>query len=378
MNLSPSPKQILVSGYYGFHNAGDEAILAAFCQLFAPYDIKMKVLTATPDHHLDGCDFDPVPRMQIPQIMQTMRQSDLFISGGGGLFQDVTGFGSVPYYGGLLFMAKRLGLRSMVFGQGLGPLRLSPNRWLVKQVFKGVDAISVRDPDSYDMLQKMGLSRDKIHQCADPVLTLQPAHHSHVQQILAAEGIDLNRPVIGVSIRPWPTWFEKQLKAFTAVLAQFAARINGQILLIPFQPEHDTWMCHEAAYSLTTRPSSYVPPVVVLQGNYGPLEMQGIIGQMDLIVGMRLHALIMAASMAVPAVGLVYDPKVRHFAESVDYRYVGSITALSQADTFHQHLADAWDRRESLRRQLQQRLPLLQKRVYEARAIALKLLGIEL
>lgn len=96
MILPSPPKQILVSGYYGFHNAGDEAILAALCQLFTPYQIQMKVLTATPDHHLEGCDFEPVPRLKIPQIIQTMRQSDLFISGGGGLFQDVTGLGSVP------------------------------------------------------------------------------------------------------------------------------------------------------------------------------------------------------------------------------------------------------------------------------------------
>jgi polysaccharide pyruvyl transferase WcaK-like protein len=136
-------------------------------------------------------------------------------------------------------------------------------------------------------------------------------------------------------------------------------------------------MCHEAAYSIQTRPSSYVPPLCVLQGQYSPLEMQGIIGQMDLIVGMRLHALIMAASQCVPAVGLVYDPKVRHFAESVDYRYVGSITALSQADLFYQYLTDTWDHRSQLRLQLHRKLPELQQRVYEARGIALKLLGLD-
>ena len=369
-------KQILISGYYGFHNAGDEAILAALYQLFSPYGVKLKVLTASAEHHLPGCEFETVQRLDMSGILAAIRQSDLFLSGGGGLFQDVTGLGSVPYYGALLWLAKRMGLPTMVFGQGLGPLRLSPNRFLLKQILKGTDAISVRDPDSYGMLQKMGLPAGQIHQCADPVLTLQPAHYSQVQQILSQEGVDLNRPVIGISIRPWPTWFEKQLKAFTSVLAQFAARINAQLLLIPFQPEHDTWMCHEAAYSLRTRPNSYVPPVHVLEGQYGPIEMQGIIGQMDMIVGMRLHALIMAASQGVPAVGLVYDPKVRHFAESVNYRYIGSITSLSQADLFYQHLLDTWDHREALRRQLHQSLPPLQQRVYEAREIALKLLGL--
>lgn len=369
-------KRVLISGYYGFQNAGDEAILAAICQLLSPYPLELTVLTSTPDHQLPGCRFTPLQRMDMPGILAEMKRSDLFISGGGGLFQDVTGFGSVPYYGGLLWLARRLGLRSMVLGQGLGPLRLGANRWVLKQILKGVDAISVRDADSIDMLQKMGLPAAKLHQCADLVLTLQPAHPSQIQQYLAAEGIDLNRPVIGVSIRPWSTWYEKQLKAFTSVLAQFAARIQAQILLIPFQPAQDTWMCHEAAYSLQTRPNAYVPPVVVLEHAYSPMEMQGIIGSLDLIVGMRLHSLIMAASMCVPAVGLVYDPKVRHFAESVDYRYVGSISALSQADLFYQYLSDTWDRRETLRHQLHTRLPELQQKVYQARDMALRLIGL--
>ncbi|MGV3526145.1 MAG: polysaccharide pyruvyl transferase CsaB [Candidatus Sericytochromatia bacterium] len=370
-------KHVLVSGYYGFHNAGDEAILSAFCQLFGAHDVGVRALVADPEHTLQGCIFDAVPRLHLPQIIDAMRHSELFISGGGGLFQDVTGLGSVPYYGGLLWLARRMGLPTMVLGQGIGPLRLPPNRWALKQIFKGVDAISVRDPESLALLQQIGLPPQRLHQTADPVLTLTPVHPTRAQQILHAEGLDLNRPIIGVSIRPWSTWFEKQLKAFTAVLAQFASRIGAQILLIPFQPEHDTWMCYEVAYSLYTRPSSYVPTVHVLKNRYDPVEMQGLIGQLDMIIGMRLHALIMAASQAVPAVGLVYDPKVRLFAESVDYRYVGSITALNQADAFYQALADTWDHRALLRQQLQQKLPGLQERVYEALAIALKLLGIE-
>ena len=369
-------KHILISGYYGFNNAGDEAILNAFCQLFAPYPIQISVLANAPDYHLPGCQFKVIPRLNLAAIIKAMRQSDLFISGGGGLFQDVTGFGSVPYYGGLLWLAQRLNIPTMVLGQGIGPLRFDANRWLVKQCLKNCTAIAVRDPDSYDLLQKMGLSETRIFQTADPVLALQPVHYTRAQQLLQEAGLDLNRPLIGVSIRPWPTWFEKQLKAFTSVLAQFAARIGGQIVFIPFQPQHDTWMCHEAAYSIITRPGSYMPPVVVLEENYSPTEMQAIISCMDLMVGMRLHALIMAASQAVPAVGLVYDPKVRLFAEALQYKYVGSITALSQADNFYQNLSETWEHREPIRQNLHRNLPLLHKRIYDALAIALNLLGI--
>jgi len=369
-------KHILVSGYYGFHNAGDEAILTALCQLFGAYPIQINVLAASSEHSLPGAEFTAIPRLDLPQITRLLKQTDLFISGGGGLFQDVTGLGSVPYYGGLLWLAQRLGVPTMVFGQGLGPLRLAPNRWFVKQIFKRVQAIAVRDPESYAFLQKLGLPNSKLFQTADPVLVMQPVHYTRAQQLLEDAGLDLNRPVIGISVRPWPTWFEKQLKAFTSVLAQFAAQIGGQLVLIPFQPDHDTWLCHEVAYSLTCRPAAYVPHVVVLEQAFSPVEMQGLIGQLDLMVGMRLHALIMAASQSVPAVGLVYDPKVRQFSESVGYRYMGSVASLSRDDLFYQYLSETWARRGAIREHLHQCLPGLQKRVYDARAIALNLLGI--
>lgn len=369
-------KRVLVSGYYGFHNAGDEALLNAICQMLGIHNLKISVLSAYAEHHLPGCEFDPIPRMNMPRIWQEMKRSDLFISGGGGLFQDVTGLGSVPYYGGLLLMAQKLGVPNMVFGQGIGPLRMAPNRWLVKRFLKGCDAICVRDPDSIETLRAMGLPEAQLQLMADPVLALRPIHHVQAKELLYKEGLDPNRPIIGVSVRPWPTWFEKQLKAFTSVLAQFAARLHAQILLIPFQASSDTWMCQEVAYSLLCRPAAYVPPVSILQGHYSPTAMQGLIGQLDLMVGMRLHSLIMAASQAVPAVGLVYDPKVRLFSESVNYRYMGSVASLSQADMLYQYLSDTWEQRFQIREQLQNQLPELQERVYAAIYIALKLLGI--
>ncbi len=91
---------------------------------------------------------------------------------------------------------------------------------------------------------------------------------------------------------------------------------------------------------------------------------------------MRLHALIMAAAMGVPAVGIAYDPKVRLFSESVGYRYTSSVTELSQSDLFSELLLDAWEHRETQRQHLARTVPLLQQRVYDARSLALKLLGI--
>ncbi len=365
-------KQIMISGYYGFDNAGDEAILSALCQLFEDYPVQITVLTAGAHHSLPGCRFRSIQRTHLPAIIQALKQCDLFISGGGGLFQDVTGLGSVPYYGGLLKIAQTMGVPTMVFGQGIGPLRYGLNRWLLKQAFRKVKAISVRDEESYEFLEGLGLS--PLHLTADPVLTLKAVHPSHALELLHREGVNPTLPMIGVSIRPWPTWFEKQLKAFTAVLAQFARACQAQLVLIPFQPNHDTWMCEEVAYSVSARP--HAPPLTILRGKYSPIEVQGMIGRLDMMVGMRLHALIMSAAEHVPAVGLVYDPKVRRFAEQAGYKYVSSITALSEVDYLETYLRETWQQQDAIRAQLHAKMPPLQAKVYEAREHALQLMNL--
>ncbi|MBT9546403.1 MAG: polysaccharide pyruvyl transferase CsaB [Candidatus Sericytochromatia bacterium] len=367
-------KRVLISGYYGFHNTGDEAILTAICQLLEPFEIEVQVLTASADHQLMGCQFRAIQRTDLPAIIQALKTTDLFISGGGGLFQDVTGLGSIPYYGGLLWLAKRMGVPTCIFAQGLGPLRRPWSRLAVKQIFKGVSGIALRDRDSIELLQEMGIPAERIHQTADPVLAMRGMPRGRADEILLTEGLDPSRPILGVSIRPWKSWYEKQLKSFTAVLSQFARQKGAQVLFIPFQGDQDTWLCHEAAYSMNCRPSA--PVIRVLSGNYSPLEIHSLIGRLDMMVGMRLHALIMAAANRVPAVGIVYDPKVRSFAEMVGFPFIGSVSALSYSDVFYDYLKQVWEHRDILADKLNQEMPLHEDRVYEAVRVALQLLGI--
>jgi polysaccharide pyruvyl transferase CsaB len=371
-------KKVLISGYYGFHNTGDEAILTAICQLLEPYNLEIRVLAASAEHQLQGCQFSAIHRLDLPAIYRALRESDLLISGGGGLFQDVTGMGSIPYYGGLIWLARRLGVPSLIFSQGLGPLKRWASRRAVAQIFQWPAALTLRDQDSIDLLENCGVPRTRVRLSADPVLALRGMPPGRAAEILRSEGLNPEQPVIGIAIRPWESWFEKQLKSFTAVLVQFARRHQAQLLLIPFQPEQDTWLCHEAAYCMQTRPESALAPIHVLQGRYAPVEMHSLIGALDLIVGMRLHALIMAAANRVPAVGIVYDPKVRSFAEMTGYPFVGSVTALMNADHFNGYLEQAWDQRDALRQKLNEVMPTLEDRVYEPVRLALQLLRITL
>ena len=72
-------------------------------------------------------------------------------------------------------------------------------------------------------------------------------------------------------------------------------------------------------------------------------ELLSIVGNLDLLVGVRLHALIFAAVMDVPFLGVSYDPKIDRFLETLAETPVGNLESLTAESLFtriEQSLAD--------------------------------------
>lgn len=367
--------RIVLSGYYGFANLGDEAILTALVQQLreAAPEASLVALSGDPAHTRRTLGIEAVHRLDAPGVFNALRGASLFVSGGGSLLQDVTGLGSVPYYLGLIKLAQLLGVRTMFLGQGVGPLNLPSSRWLVGQVARAADALTVRDEASRDLLSRCGVPKSRIQLTADPVLALAPAPKDEIDALWARLGLEPGRPTIGVAIRPWSTWFERQLKAFSAVLAQHALTHDAQVLLLPFHRPDDVLLHAELRECMAMRPEGHRPPVVTLEAPLAPAEMMGLLGRLDLLVGMRLHALIMAAASATPAIGLVYDPKVSAFSDLAGFPTIASITALEDSDNLARTMAQVWEHREAVRVDLKARQARWREQALENVAIAAEL-----
>lgn len=298
--------RLVISGYYGFRNAGDEAILAALLQGLRERfpDAALCVLSADPQETAARHGVATAQRWSAREVWRALGAADALIQGGGGLLQDTTSVRSPLYYLGVLRLARLRRVPAMVFAQGLGPLRGGLLRRLTARELTRVAAITVRDERSLEELTALGVSRPQAALAADPAVLLRPAP-GNIEASLAAAGVEAGAPRALLALRPWPG-AERAVAACAALAGRLADHHGLQVVAAPFQAPQDV----ELAGAL----AAAEPCVRILPPLADPAELVAHVAAARLVVTMRLHGLIFAASQAVPAVGISYDPKLDAFA----------------------------------------------------------------
>lgn len=337
------PPRVLVSGYYGFHNAGDEAVLYALVGALrrAVPGVEITVLSADPEHTARTYGVKAVPRAG-GAAAAAMRRTDLFISGGGGLLQDATSLKSLAYYLGLVALARALGKKVFFYAQGIGPLRTAAGRAMVRLVADRATLITVRDQESRDELCTIGIRRPPVIVTADPVLGLAPERDwmAAGREILRDLGLG-EEPVAGVSVRPWPGQ-DGYLEALAGLCERLAAG-GWRVVLLPFH--------HPADLELSRRVAALSrEPVAVAERPLEFRELLGVTAHLGFAAGMRLHFLVFAAICGLAPVGLVYDPKVGRLLDRLGLPPEGRVTrpepqALWRAVDLALENRDAWQGR---------------------------------
>ena len=133
--------KIVISGYYGSKNGGDEAMLAAMLEVLREEipNLHVTVISLNPEYTKRRHNVDAVPRPDIWTIIQRIRTADLLISGGGSLLQNVTSGRSLYYYLAIIFLALLFGRKVMLYAQGIGPIRGALAHKLMNLIVNRVD-----------------------------------------------------------------------------------------------------------------------------------------------------------------------------------------------------------------------------------------------
>jgi len=362
------PPRILVSGYYGFANAGDEAILAGLVEGFgelAP-GAELTVLSGDPEDTAREHGVRAAPR-GLRSAFSQLAEADLFVSGGGGLLQDATSWRSPLYYLGLMWLARRAEVPVACIGHSIGPLRRRWVRWLTRQALNQAGLLTVRDALSETTLHTLVVSRE-VHVTADLAFTLSPPTETEVAQVWARSGLTRDdRPVIALALRlppgDVPTGF---VAALAAAVSGPCRQLGLRPIFVPMQYPRDVTFAEEVVAQMPM-------PADIIRSRLAAREVLAFIGGCDLIVAMRLHALIFAAICHRPLVAISYDPKVVGLMGELGLPTATSTESFS-SEALAGAVAEAWETKDAISAALAERVPPLRGRSLSNVELALSLL----
>ncbi len=317
----PRPARILLSGYYGFANAGDDAILQAIHQEVegGRTDLDITVLSENPAQTERDYALAALPRFRLWTVISALRHCDILLSGGGSLLQDRTSTRSLLYYLAVIWGAKCFKKPVMLYANGIGPVTRPRNRRLVRKAVEGATLVTLRDQSSCDELREMGVTRPDLYVTADPVFRLNPAPAAVAEQLLAEASIPENAPFVAVSVRSW-----METDGFVEGLAQLCDHLHTvhglEVLFLLMQPSHDRAMSQAVISAMSA-------PAHLLDGQVPPEQLMAVLGKAKLTLAMRLHTLIFSARVGVPMLGLNYDPKVQSYLQELGMPSAGDVSA---------------------------------------------------
>lgn len=316
------PKKVVLSGYYGFGNAGDEAVLGSVCKSIKENvpGAQVTVLSKDPVATEATYDCHAAGRFNPFAVLNAIRRCDILVSGGGSLLQDRTSTRSLLYYLLVIRLAELFGKKVILYANGIGPVDKEKNGERVRRTLEKTDMITLRDPDSAETLRKMGLGREDLFVGADPALLINAYSAERGREILRGSGVP-DGPFVIVSVRPW-----KDSDGFSEELAKVCDEIvsthKRNIVFMAMQPGADDAAAESVIEHMTKK-------AYRVSGDYGAEDLMAVIGNADAVLSMRLHSLVFAANMEIPSVGLVYDPKVESYLELLGMPSAGDVKDFS-------------------------------------------------
>lgn len=304
--------RVVISGYYGYHNVGDEAILKSIITALRSQDANIEIVVLSNDieYTKKTYNVEAINRWNILQIYNELRKSDGLISGGGSLLQDATSNRPIKYYTFIMKIAKLVKKPVFIYAQGVGPISDDLNKKITKKSFEKADYITLRDKESIDLVKSIGVTKS-IDLVSDPVMGF------------SIDGFESNicdkyeGDYISISVRDW----DKAKTDFLKKVAKACDDIieNGyNVVFLPMHGRHD--------YETSRKVSDMMNNDCDIFPHESSIEEKILcIKKSKLMIGMRLHALIFAASANTPMIGISYDPKIDSFLNLVNQLCIGSV-----------------------------------------------------
>ena len=322
--------KLLLTGYFGAGNLGDDAILEGFLEAIRGQGHSCVIMSGKPQDAPRLYGSTAIDRRDLAAFSREVKECDALVFPGGSIFQDVTSTRSVMYYYQLVRKAKSAGKKVIMLGQGIGPLNTMIGRTLGKAAFKAADVLVVRDPDSVQTLSKLGVpNRAKL--AADMAFLLPAPDMDTAGEAFEVGGMR----GVGIIARPWGKT-EEIVKLFSELCNYMMQRRFMPVLIEMDRAEDGPLITQIEKFQ-----GGKIPNLRNLQS---AAHFQQRLMRLDGLISMRLHGGILATSVGMAPTMISYDPKVTAFNKLMGLPPALSLGGLTAERIFEQYMSMQADR----------------------------------
>ena len=335
MSIRKRTFQTCIGGYAGCGNLGDDAILLGYLQQIEPaYDTRrIVVLSGRPRMDTRRFGVKCVNRKNPLAILSALLRSERFLCGGGSLLQNTTGMLSLFYYLSLLLLAKLCGCRVSLLASGIGPLKGRLSQDVTAFVLNRLHSVQLRDGDSYRLLLSMGVRRELLSIAPDPALFLPSPPPSRLPYLKKEARLAQSEGYVCVVLRAPEASASTTLQKITGALRILCEQHKLSIVYLLFSPALDKPTTERLQKKLGGRIARLREPADALAWLEG----------CELLLAMRLHALVLSVLANTPALGIsasLHEQKLDSFcrAAGIPHLYAQDTSIVSLTHELEQLL----------------------------------------
>jgi len=330
---------VFIAGYYGLGNIGDEAILAGMITSLRKYvdDPHVSVITNNPEETRALHNVTPVqqsfkkgiPRFvrsaifegELATVRREIANCDVFILGGGSLLQDLRVY-YLPALLSLVKLAQRCGKKTVIYGIGAGPIDTYFGQRICRAVLNEADLVTVRDSMSKDVLEKCGVRN--VIRTADPAFGINIPTQDIIDNYLKSMRLTNGEQYIATTAYNWlhdSDFFRNPAKGthdlqnrreiMANIFESIVNKYDQEMLFVP------TVKIDGDGYTVIKDLMRSSEKARVLDYDTHFNAVFAALSRSNVLIGMRLHSLILATLMGVPVVPISYCGKVKSYLDLI-------------------------------------------------------------
>jgi len=321
--------KILLSGYYGYQNVGDDLLLKTLIgeltsiEKVTELNVPVRDIKSVPIddskrvNYIRKADAKGHKVFNLIRLLtfefSQLRKNDVLVYGGGTRLFETSGRG---YYSLLvkfiLLKLNALFLRRKVIhlGVGVGNIYSKKGKWLFKQILLLSDCMLLRDESSYKLVKSVVGNRRHVLMGSDLIFLSNP-----LSSVSAARNFNSGTKRIGLSLFQYYGYISRETskaEAFKTACQELISSLlttnpNVEIYLFSFQRQFggkDQQFNNELHADIASGRLFHV------EYTADTFAMLSTLRQMDLCIGMRYHFCLLSLSFDIPTIGINYQPKL--------------------------------------------------------------------